>query len=104
MSVAIVVVNRYFKNDFFRKVLKEILPIYSRYMVCYTLDEQNEIINEFLGVIDINDKKRLIKDEIDMCKICKFNPRNLNMYRILPSTIAKDICKYNYKECKNATS
>ena len=22
------------------------------------------------------------------------------MYRILPSTIAKDICKYNYKECK----
>ena len=82
------------------KVLKEILPIYSRYMVCYTLDEQNEIINEFLGVIDINDKKRLIKDEIETCKICKFNPRNLNMYRILPSTIAKDICKYNYKECK----
>ena len=82
------------------KVLKEILPIYSRYMVCYTLDEQNEIINEFLGVIDINDKRRLIKDEIDMCKICKFNPRNLNIYRILPSTIAKDICKYNYKECK----
>ena len=73
------------------KVLKEILPIYSRYMVCYTLDEQNEIINEFLGVIDINDKRRLIKDEIDMCKICKFNPRNLNIYRILPSTIAKDI-------------
>ena len=37
-------------------------------MVCYTLDEQNEIINEFLGVIDIiNDKKRLIKDEIAMC-------------------------------------
>ena len=69
-------------------------------MVCYTLDEQNEIINDFLEVIDINDKKRLIKDEIDMCKICKFNPRNLNMYRILPSTIAKDICKYNYKECK----
>ena len=69
-------------------------------MVCYTLDEQNEIINEFLDIIDINDKKRLIKDEIDMCKICKFNPRNLNIYRILPSTIAKDICKYNYKECK----
>ena len=77
------------------------LPIDSIYsMVCYTLDEQNEIINEFLGVIDINDKKRLIKDEIDMCKICKFNPRNFNLYRLLPSTIAKDICKYNYKECK----
>ena len=82
-------------------ILKEILPYNSIYsMVCYSLDEQNEIINEFLGVIDINDKKRLIKDEIDMCKICKFNPRNLNIYRILPSTIAKDICKYNYKECK----
>ena len=43
------------------KVLKEVLPIYSRYMVYYTLDEQNEIINEFLDVIDINDKRRLIK-------------------------------------------
>ena len=82
------------------KVLKEISPIYSRYMVCYTLEEQEEIINEFLEVIDINDKRQLIKDEIETCKICKFNPRNLNMYRILPSTIAKDICKYNYKECK----
>ena len=69
-------------------------------MVCYTLEEQEEIINEFLEVIDINDKRQLIKDEIETCKICKFNPRNLNMYRILPSTIAKDICKYNYKECK----
>ena len=59
------------------KVLKEILPIYSRYMVCYTLDEQNEIINESMGVIDINDKRRLIKNEIDTCKICKLNPRIL---------------------------
>ena len=68
-------------------------------MVCYTLDEQNEIINEFLGVIDINDKKRLIKDEIDMCKICKFNYGNLQMYKSLPQVIANNICKFNYKEC-----
>ena len=43
-------------------ILKEILPIYSRYMVCYTLDEQNEIINEFLDVIDANDMIREFKD------------------------------------------
>ena len=43
------------------KVLKEILPIYSRYMVCYTLDEQNEIINDFLDVIDANDMIREFK-------------------------------------------
>ena len=29
-------------------------------MVCYTLGEQNEIINEFLKVIDINENKNLI--------------------------------------------
>ena len=43
-------------------VLKEILPIYRRYMVCYTLDEQNEIINDFLDVIDANDMIREFKD------------------------------------------
>ena len=31
-------------------------------MVCYTLDEQNEIINEFLDVIDANDMIREFKD------------------------------------------
>ena len=30
-------------------------------MVCYTLDEQNEIINEFLDVIDANDMIREFK-------------------------------------------
>jgi len=65
----------------------------------YTLYEQNEIINEFLGVIDINDKKRLIKDEIETCKICKFNYGNMYAYKSLPSDIAFNICKFNYKEC-----
>ena len=68
-------------------------------MVCYTLDEQNEIINEFLGVIDINDKKRLIKKDIETCKKCKFNYGNMYMYKSLPSDIAKNICKFNYEEC-----
>ena len=31
-------------------------------MGCYTLDEQNEIINEFLDVIDANDMIREFKD------------------------------------------
>ena len=31
-------------------------------MVCYTLDEQNEIINEFLDGIDANDMIREFKD------------------------------------------
>ena len=30
--------------------------MYNRYMVCNTLEEQNEIINEFLDVIEANDK------------------------------------------------
>ena len=30
--------------------------MYNRYMVCNTLEEQNEIINEFLDVIETNDK------------------------------------------------
>ena len=34
-------------------------------MVCFTEKEQNQIINEFLTVIDICDKKRLIKEDIE---------------------------------------
>jgi len=38
---------------------KEKLSIYSKYSIkYYTLDEQNEIINEFLDVIDANDMIR----------------------------------------------
>ena len=69
-------------------------------MVSYTEKEQNEIINEFLKVIDVCDKKRLIRTDIETCKICKFNNGNLYMYKSLPSDIAKSICRFNYKECK----
>ena len=39
-----------------KKWLKGIFPIYSRYMVYNTLEEQNEIINEFLDIIKANNK------------------------------------------------
>ena len=68
-------------------------------MKCFTEKEQNQIINEFLTVIDICDKKRLIKEDIETCKICKFNYGNMYMYKSLPSDIAKNICKFNYEEC-----
>ena len=68
-------------------------------MVCFTEKEQNQIINEFLTMIDICDKKRFIKEEIETCKKCKFNYGNMYMYKSLPSDIAKNICKFNYEEC-----
>ena len=68
-------------------------------MVSYTEKEQEEIINEFLTVIDVCDKKRLIKNDIETCKKCKFNYGNTYMYKSLPSDIAKNICKFNYEEC-----
>ena len=45
-------------------------------MVCFTLEEKNEIINEFLKVIDINDNKKLIRKDIENCRICKINLAN----------------------------
>ena len=68
-------------------------------MVSYTEKEQEEIINEFLTVIDVCDKKRFIKNDIKTCKKCKFNYGNVYMYKSLPSDIAKNICKFNYEEC-----
>ena len=44
-------------------------------------------------------KKRFIKNDIETCKICKFNYGNMYMYKSLPSDIAKNICKFNYNEC-----
>ena len=68
-------------------------------MVSYTEKEQEEIINEFLTVIDVYVKKRFIKNEIEICKKRKFNYGNVYMYKSLPSDIAKNICKFNYNEC-----
>ena len=44
-------------------IFKEKLSIYIKYSIkYYTLDEQNEIINEFLDVIDAKDMIREFKD------------------------------------------
>ena len=68
-------------------------------MVSFTEKEQEKNINEFLTVIDVCDKKRFIKNNIETCKTCKFNYGNMYMYKSLPSDIAKNICKFNYNEC-----
>lgn len=68
-------------------------------MVCYTLDEQNEIINEFLKVIDINDNKQLIKSDIETCRMCKMNLPNTYLFQTFPTEIAKNICQYSFNEC-----
>ena len=60
-------------------------------MVCYTLEEQNEIINEFLKVIDINDNKKLIRKDIENCRICKINLANTYFLKTYPTDIAKKI-------------
>ena len=46
---------------------KEILSIYSRYNVCYTLEELNDTINEFLDVVDANDMLRELKNIFEHC-------------------------------------
>ena len=62
--------------------------------------EQEEIINEFLNQINMNDSKRTINRKIGMCKECKFNYSNIQLYKNkLSENIIKHICKYNYKEC-----
>ena len=53
--------------------------------------EQEEIINEFLNQIN---------RKIGMCKECKFNYNNIQLYKTkLSENIIKHICKYAYKEC-----
>ena len=60
--------------------------------------EQEEIINKFLGVIEM---KTIVNDKVSICKKCKFNQQNMNLYKLnIPATIVKNICKYNYEECE----
>ena len=75
--------------------------MYYNYMVkMFSEIEQEEIINEFLNQININDIKRTINRKIGMCKECKFNYTNIQLYKTkLSENIIKHICKYNYKEC-----
>ena len=75
--------------------------MYYNYMVkMFSEIEQEEIINEFLNQININDIKRTINRKNGMCKECKFNYTNIQLYKTkLSENIIKHICKYNYKEC-----
>lgn len=61
--------------------------------------EQEEIINEFLKVIDINDNKKLIKSDIETCRTCKINLPNTYLFKTFPTDIAKNICQYSFSEC-----
>ena len=64
--------------------------------------EQEEIINNFLKVIEMNDLKVniIITTKVGECVKCKFNKSNLDMYNMFPPEIAKHICKLNFEECK----
>ena len=66
--------------------------------------EQEEIISEFLNKINMNDTIRMINKKIGMCKECKFNYNNIQLYKTkLSENIIKHICKYQIqfvKECR----
>ena len=65
---------------------KEILPINSRYNVCYTLEELNDTINELLDVLDANDMLRELKNIFEHCSH-KFDNINIALKQsILPNT------------------
>ena len=62
--------------------------------------EQEEIINDFLRVIDINDNRKLIKANIETCKTCKISLSNSYLFKTFPSEIAQNICQYSFRECE----
>ena len=62
--------------------------------------EQGKIISEFLNKINMNDTIRMINRNIGMCKECKFNYNNIQLYITkLSENMIKHTCKHNYKEC-----
>ena len=65
----------------------------------FTHSEQEKITNEFLKVIDLNDNKKLIQNNIETCSRCKLNVANTYLFKTFPTDIAKNICKYSFSEC-----
>ena len=64
----------------------------------FSHDEQEEIISEFLNVIEM---KTIIKDKVSRCATCKFNQKNMSLYKLnIPVNIITKICKYSYEECE----
>ena len=45
----------------------------------FSHEEQEEIINKFLNVIEM---KTIIEDKVSICKNCKFNQQNMNLYKL----------------------
>ena len=52
-------------------VLKDILPIYIRY-VMFSEDEQEIIIHEFLNMLSRKETAEYLKDKCSKCQECKF--------------------------------
>ena len=48
-------------------------------MVCYTLDEQEMIIHEFLNQIEQNETIKYLKDKCSKCQECKFTKENMEI-------------------------
>ena len=62
-------------------------------MVCYTLEEQNDTINELLDVVDANDMLRELKNMFEHCSH-KFDNINIALKQsILPNT-SVEIIRY----------
>ena len=55
------------------------------------MEEHNDIITEFLDVIDVCSWKKAKHYDLDACKACKFNHERLYMYKSLPPDIAKQL-------------
>ena len=68
----------------------------------FSEQEQEEIINQFLDVIEM---KKIINNKVSMCTKCKFTPQHMNLYHLpLSENTVKNICKFNYKECETCTT
>ena len=68
----------------------------------FTEEEQEEIITEFVNVIQM---KIYINNKVSMCRKCKFTEENLNLYNLpIPESAIKTICKFNYKECETCAT
>ena len=64
----------------------------------FSHDEQEGIISEFLNVIEM---KTILKDKVSRCATCKFNQKNMSLYKLnMPVNIITKICKYSYEECE----
>ena len=75
-------------------VLKDILPIYIRY-VMFSEDEQEIIIHEFLNMLSRKETAEYLKDKRSKCQECKFTKQNMELYKLdLPNEVVK-----TYAQC-----